>query len=136
MKSFSFITLFFLLTTAVFSQNSFIGKWKRISNFVINANGTKTDIQADMVKYKPCIANIVYEFIAGGKTLTNAAACDAAFKKMIEKTEAQTTWVQKGNKVTTSTKDGSIPATECTISFMGNTMTWTAAKTIIVYQRL
>ncbi len=136
MKSVSMFFVFLLALCSVQAQNSVLGKWKRVSSIVINADGSKTDLQADMVKAYPCVVNMVYEFVAGGTITADVSGCNAEFRKMMERTHAKMLWIQKGNKITTSTKDGSIPASESTLSFSGNTMTWTSASLIIVYRRV
>ena len=136
MKQLAIFVVIFLAAITSNAQSSIVGKWKRTSYVLVNKDGTKTDMTSDMAKYMPCSTTMVYEFLEGGKTSTQANDCNEVMKKMIQKTDAITKWAKNDNKIITSTTDGSVPTTESTVTFSGNTMTWESSMVILVYEKI
>lgn len=133
MKKVLALTIACFATAAIYAQSP-VGKWKKISATTIY-NGQKMEMHDALLKVRPCAANTVYEFTADGKSTLTVNGCDESYKKIQERMWAKTRWKIEGDKITTSVTDFALGNTY-TISFSGNTMTWTDENGTTVYKKL
>lgn len=137
MKSILILLLTLALVTAARAQNP-AGKWKVVSH-IVTYDGQKMDMQAALLKQRPCAANVVWEINTDGTYRLNAAlsGCDDSYKRIQEKLWSKTKWKLEGNKFTTSATNFAV-GQSYTVIFKGNKMimTGTEGQGIITYQRL
>jgi Lipocalin-like domain len=129
MKNLSTLTLGLFLLAGLVSQQAdaqtIVGKWKRTSLVMVNASGVKEDVDKMMRQAMPCMKDITYTFMPNGTLITDANTCPATQRKLIESMNAKSRWALTGNKITASVTDKSVPPSVHTVSFSGNSMTWT-----------
>lgn len=121
------------------------GSWKRTGNMLVNADGSKNDLQKTIVQSMPCSAGVKYIFEEGGKHYTKSPkGCE-----MIDEISTAT-WTQTGNTLSIHSNAENDIGTVYTLSFSGNTVVFThvyseaeksrlhikTAKIIITYQRV
>lgn len=121
------------------------GTWKRTGNMLVNADGSKNDLQKTIVQSMPCSAGVKYIFEEGGKHYTQSPkGCE-----MIDEISTAT-WTQTGNTLSIHSNTENEIGTIYTLSFSGNTVVFThvyseaeksrlhikTAKIIITYQRV
>ena len=115
-----------------------VGKWKILSHTIV-FDGQKMDMQAALLKQRPCASGIVYEINADKTYRLNASGsgCDEKYKNIQQKLWAKTKWKLEGNVFTTSATNF-VVGQSYTAVFSGNkmTLTGTDGQGIIVYQRL
>lgn len=106
------------------SAQNIVGSWKRTASIIENTNGTRTDLQKNMLQAFPCAADIKYVFETGGRHyMILPKGCEA-----IPNSDAK--WSQNGSTLTTSQKVGNQTITSTyEISVSGNTMTMTHTYT-------
>jgi hypothetical protein len=73
MRSYLFTTFLLALALAPATglrAQGLAGTWKRTSSILINADGSKQDMQAMLLKYQPCQAGVKHVFTATGDYYT------------------------------------------------------------------
>ncbi len=104
---------------------SIVGKWKRTSAILTEADGTVTDMQPMVEEQMPCVASIVYEFTAAGVQKTIIPDNCLTAMKPVAKLYADAQYVLAGNKLTVKAPAmPDFPPSVYLIKIQGDTMTW------------
>ena len=113
-----FALLIVITVSSSLSAQNIMGTWKRTASIIENTNGTRTDLQKNMLQAFPCAADIKYVFETGGRHyMILPKGCEA-----IPNSDAK--WSQNGSTLTTTQKVGNQTITSTyEISVSGNTMT-------------
>ena len=113
-----FALLIVITVSSSLSAQNIMGTWKRTASIIENTNGTRTDLQKNMLQAFPCAADIKYVFETGGRHyMILPKGCEA-----IPNSDAK--WSQNGAILTTTQKVGNQTITSTyEISVSGNTMT-------------
>jgi hypothetical protein len=150
MRSYLFTTFLLALALAPATglrAQGLAGTWKRTSSILINADGSKQDMQAMLLKYQPCQAGVKHVFTATGDYYTvSPKGCG------IGDEASRATWKVSGNNlVMVPKKDLGIPFVgSYALTFSGNTVSMThvytdaerkalhskTARLLMTYQRL
>lgn len=119
-----FALLLGIAASGSLSAQNIVGSWKRTASILENTDGSRTDLQKNMLQAFPCAADIKYVFETGGRHyMILPKGCEA-----IPNSDAK--WSQNGSILTTSQKVGNQTITSTfEINVSGNTMTMTHTYT-------
>ena len=131
MKKISLLAMFTMFACAMQAQ-SIVGKWKCLSNVIVNADGTKQDLWKNITSAFACATDMQYVFEANGKHYIKADAACATIAKI-----GSATWSQSGKIITlTSTADKQATSTTYVPEFAGNILMLTHIYTAEEKQKL
>jgi len=133
MKTIIITLVFGLATLQAISQN-IVGRWKCIAKLV-TYEGKQLDMHAALVKSRPCTANTIYEYLAGGDFKLIITGCDEQYMNAQQKIFGKTKWKMEGGKLLTSVTKFAL-SNVYTVSFNGNKMTLTGESGTDIYQRV
>jgi hypothetical protein len=145
MKKVSLLLVAIMVAHAMQAQ-TIVGKWKCLSNVLVNADGTKQDLWKNITEAFACATDMQYVFDANGTHYIKADKKCTIIAKM-----GNAAWSISGKIITlTSTSDKQATSTTYVPVFAGNILTLThtytaeekrklgikTQKIIITYQKI